>query len=180
MTLLNAGLQVNQKISAIWSIASIALSISAVLSGSYIALKSSVVITPSLMSRWKVGSQANISAPFEVTVPLKLLSSEVIPYRDYMLHRLRSHTDHPDQVTSAIKYSETENGWVITFVYKSTSNMTGNFFTSNSLYILPNGDGEHSVKLMSRGESEWAHGIGTMIRLFSMDFSTKNDNYRAC
>ena len=176
MTILNIGLQVNQKISAIWSIASIALAISAVLSGSFIALRNSVVITPSLMRRWKVGSQANISAPFEITVPLKLLPNEVIPYRDYVLHRLKARLNHPEKMTSSIKYSEIENGWLITFVYRSFSNMTGNFYTSNNIYIILNEDGEYLVKLMVRGDSEWAHDIGTLIRLFSVDFSTKKDN----
>jgi len=175
MTILNIGLQVHQKISAIWSIASIALAISAVLSGSIIALRNSVVITPSLMRRWKVGSQANLSAPFEITVPLKLLPDEVIPYRDYILHRLRAHRNHPQKMTSSIKYSEIENGWVITFVYRSVSTTTGNFYTSNNLYIILNEDGEYLVKLMARGESEWAHDIGTLIRLFSMDFSTNKE-----
>jgi ABC-type antimicrobial peptide transport system permease subunit len=175
MTILNIGLQVNQKISAIWSIASIALAISAVLSGSFIALRNSVVITPSLMRRWKVGSQANLGAPFEITVPLKLLPDEVIPYRDYVFHRLMARRNHPEKMTSSIKYSEIENGWLITFIYRSFSNMTGNFYTSNNLYITLNEDGEYLVKLMVRGESEWAHDIGTLIRLFSVDFSTKKD-----
>lgn len=176
MTILNTGLQVNQKISAIWSVASIALAISAVLSGSFIALKNSIVITPSLMTRWKVGSQANISAPFEVAIPLKLLPDEVNPYIEYIMFRLRTHMDHPDKQTSGIRLSETEDGWVITFAYKSTSNMTGNFYTSNNLYVLPEVEGEHSVRLMSQGEPDWAHDIGTMIRLFSMDFSLNKDN----
>jgi hypothetical protein len=53
---LNIGLQVHQKVSAVWSIASIALAISAVLTGAYAALRNSVVITPSLMRRWKMDS----------------------------------------------------------------------------------------------------------------------------
>jgi hypothetical protein len=173
MTILNIGLQVNQKISAVWSIASIALAISAVLSGSFIALKNSVVITPSLMRRWKVGSKPNLSAPFEITVPLKLLPDEVVPYRDYVVRRLMAHRTHPEKMTSSIKYSETEKGWLVTFIYRSFSNMTGNFYTSNNLYITMNEDGEYLVKLMTRGESEWAHDIGTLVRLFSMDFSTE-------
>lgn len=173
LTILNIGLQVHQKVSAVWSVASIGLAISAVLSGSFIALRNSVVITPSLMRRWKVGSQANLSAPFEINIPLKLLSEEVIPYRDYIFHRLRAHRTDPVKMTSSIKYSEIENGWLITFIYKSTSNITGNFYTSNNLYISLNEDEEYRVKLMSRGESDWAHDIGTLIRLFSMDFSTK-------
>ena len=175
MTILNIGLQVNQKISAIWSVASIALAISAVLSGSFIALRNSVVITPSLMRRWKVGSQVNLSAPFEISVPLKLLPDEAIPYRDYVFHRLMAHRNHPEKITSSIKYCEIEDGWLITFVYRSFSNMTGNFYTSNNLYIILKEDGEYLVKLMTRGESEWAHDIGSLIRLFSMDFSTIKD-----
>jgi hypothetical protein len=127
------------------------------------------------MRRWKVGSKANLSAPYEITVPLKLLPDEVIPYRDYVLYRLMAHRNHPEKITSSIKYSVIENGWLITFIYRSFSNMTGIFYTSNNLFIILNEDGEYLVKLMTRGESEWAHDIGTLIRLFSMDFSTNKD-----
>ena len=153
----------------------ISLSVSAILSGSLIALNNSVVITPSLMRIWKVKPQANLSAPFEVDVPIKLLSEEVIPYRDYILKRIEDYQEHPEKMTSTIKYNEIENGWVISFVYKSTTSMTGNFYTSNNLYITKSDNSEYTVVLMSRGESEWAHDIGTLIRLFSMDFSTQKN-----
>ena len=52
LSILNIGLLVQQKVSAIWSLAAIGLAISAVFTGAYAALQNSIVITPSLMRRW--------------------------------------------------------------------------------------------------------------------------------
>ncbi len=175
LAVLNIGLQVNQKISSIWIIASIALSISAVLSGAFIALRNSVVITPSLLRKWKVVSKTDLADPYEMIIPMKLSGDKVFLYRDYILTELRARRNHPENITSVVKCTEIENGWVISFNYKSVSTVTGNFYTSNKLYITLSEDGEYRVKLFSRGEKEWAHVVGTLIRLFSIDFSTNKD-----
>ena len=47
-------LEVRQKVSALWSLASIGIAMTAVFMGAYVALRSSIVITPSLMRRWKM------------------------------------------------------------------------------------------------------------------------------
>ncbi len=54
MGFLSLTLLVRQKVSAFWSIASIGIAMTAVLMGAFAALKSSVVITPSLMRRWRI------------------------------------------------------------------------------------------------------------------------------
>lgn len=168
LALLNIGLQVHQKVSAVWSIASIALAISAVLTGAFAALRNSVVITPSLMRRWKIDrSTGGFAEPWRVDVPVKLRQEEIAPYLDYVESRLVKLIDHPTQVTSSIRRSETR----IEFIYKSNQATTGNFYTRNDLQVQQNGE-EYLTFLNCVGDPDWVHVVGSLIRRITMDYTT--------
>lgn len=171
LAFLNIGLQVHQKVSAIWSIASIALAISAVLTGAFAALRNSVVITPSLMRRWKIDrSKGGFTEPWEVDVPVKLKLEEVKPYLDYVESRLTQLIDHQLQITSSIVRHTDESR--ISFVYKSYQASTGNFYTRNDLRVIPSGD-EFTAVLKSIGDPEWVHVVGSLVRRITMDYTTE-------
>jgi ABC-type lipoprotein release transport system permease subunit len=173
MTVLNLGLQLNQKVSAVWSAASIAVAISAVLTGAFAALRSSVVITPSLQRRWRIDrTTGGFQEPWHVQVPIKLLPSEVKGYVDYMLRRLNNLRDHPISMTSSIRVTQEDDVWRLSFVYKSTQSTTGNFYTKNELIVKPQPNGEFEVGLDSIGDTDWVHLVGSLIRQFTIDYST--------
>ncbi|MFH2110627.1 MAG: FtsX-like permease family protein [Candidatus Bathyarchaeota archaeon] len=173
MAALNIGLQVHQKVSAVWSMASIGLAISAVLTGAFAALRSSVVITPSLMRRWRIDrTKGGFQDPWTVAIPLKLQPEEVKPYMDYMYEKLGRLQSHPTQITSSIKRFEDGDVKKITFIYKSVQATTGNFYTVNELVVAPHPNGEYGAELKSLGNHDWVHVAGTLIRRLTMDFST--------
>lgn len=173
MAALNIGLQVHQKVSAVWSMASIGLAISAVLTGAFAALRSSVVITPSLMRRWRIDrTKGGFQDPWTVAIPLKLQPEEVKPYMDYMYEKLRRLQDHPTQITSSIKRFEDGDVRKITFIYKSVQATTGNFYTVNELVVAPHPNGEYGAELKSLGNHDWVHVAGSLVRRLTMDFST--------
>ncbi|OGD53129.1 hypothetical protein A3K81_01015 [Candidatus Bathyarchaeota archaeon RBG_13_60_20] len=170
---LNLGLQVHQKVSAVWSLASIALAISAVLTGALVALRSSVVITPSLMRRWRIDrTKGGFQEPWTVTVPIKLQPEEVEQYLEYMYGELFRQRDHPTQVTSSMKRLQEGEVRKISFVYKSVQATTGNFYTTNVLTVRPQPGGEYWVELYSVGDHDWVHVAGSLVRRLSMDYST--------
>lgn len=172
LALLNIGLQVHQKVSAIWSIASIALAISAVLTGALAALRNSVVITPSLMRRWKVNDDAGgFSEPWTVNIPVKLDSQEIGVYLDYIESQLNNLKDHPVNMTSSIKRLDSTT---LSFVYKAAHSTTGNFYTKNELRIEPSEEYFTAV-LSSVGERTWVHVIGSEIRKMTMDYTTEKN-----
>jgi hypothetical protein len=174
MSILNIGLQVHQKVSAVWSVASIGLAISAVLTGAYAALKNSVVITPSLTRRWRIDQEVGgFQEPWRVTVPIKLERSEVEPYVDYVYNRLKKLQKHPVHVTSWIEVYDIENGKKVRFIYKSQLATTGNVYTINELLVEPLENDEYGVHLESLGEREWVHLAGSLIRRITMDFSSE-------
>jgi hypothetical protein len=153
--------------------ASIGLAISAVLTGAFAALRNSVVITPSLMRRWRLDrSTGGFQEPWKVAIPLKLQPEEVEPYIDYMYRRLERLQDHPTQITSSIKRFKEGDVRRITFIYKSVQATTGNFYTVNELLVAPLGAGEYGAELKSLGNFDWVHVAGSLVRRLTMDFST--------
>lgn len=175
MAILNIGLQVHQKVSAVWSVASVALAISAVLAGAYTALRNSVVITPSLMRRWKIdrGSGGYMEA-YRINVPVKLEAEEIEPYIEFIHGRLKRLEDHPLQKTSSIKLEGAGEERRIGFVYKTSQAATGNFYTRNELKITRLPGSEYGATLESMGDPNWAHVTGSLIRRLTMEYSTRD------
>ncbi len=170
LAVLNIGLMVNQKVSAVWSVASICLAISAVVAGALIALRNSIVITPSLMRRWRIDlTQGGFQEPYKIDVPIKLEHAEVDHFLDFMERKLRDLMNHPTHVTSSIKRDANN----IDFIYKSVQTSTGNFYTKNTLKVFPMENGEYGAKLYSLGDTEWVHAVGSLVRRLSMDYSTE-------
>lgn len=173
MPILGASLEVHQKISAMWSLASIGIAISAVLVGAFAALRNSIVITPSLTRKWKISNQPNTNEPFEIPIPVKFERQLLNDFTDYLVQNLKNKENDPVMRTSSIKLAIDGEKRIITFAYKSTVLNTGNFFTKNTIYIEPNGSGEYNVKLFSIADSVWAHETGSMIRQLIMAWSDR-------
>ncbi|MBC8223937.1 hypothetical protein H8E65_05065 [Candidatus Bathyarchaeota archaeon] len=168
-------LEVRQKVSAFWSLASIGIAMTAVFMGAYVALRSSIVITPSLMRRWRMEkSDVKYFEPFEMRVPVRFLQAEMGGYADYMLQALRRLETHPTRSTSSIKTQDLDDGGMrIDFVYKSPGSLAENFFTKNTLLIeMGAEEDEMSVRLRCSADREWAHVAGSLIRMISMRWST--------
>ena len=169
LALLNIGLQVHQKVSAVWSFAAIGLAISAVVTGAFAALQNSVVITPSLMRRWKLDrTNGGFQEPWRVDIPIKLESAEVSNYLEFVESRLRVFENHQTHVTSSFKRDKN----VLNFVYKSYQTTTGNFYTKNMLRVFPLETGDYGAILESLGETEWVRVAGSLVRRITMDYST--------
>jgi ABC-type antimicrobial peptide transport system permease subunit len=167
----NIGLQVNQKVSAVWSFAAIGLAISAVITGAFTALQNSVVITPSLMRRWKLDRNiGGFQEPWRIEIPIKMESAEVKNYLDYVESALRELENHHIQITSSIKRKPNS----LEFVYKSIQTTTGNFYTRNNLLVVPLESGEFGAILESLGETERVHTVGSLIRRLTMDYSSRD------
>jgi hypothetical protein len=174
MAYLNIGLQVHQKVSAIWSVASVTLAVSAVLAGAYAALRNSVVITPSLMRRWKIDRDSGgFQEAYRIMIPVKLEAEEIEPYIEFIHRRLKGLENHPIQVTSSIKLEGAGEGKRITFIYKTAQAATGNFYSRNELKITRLPSGEYGATLESLGDPNWAHVTGSLIRRLTMEYSTK-------
>jgi hypothetical protein len=173
--LLSPTLQVKQKISALWSLASIGISLAAVLVGGVIALKCSINITPSLKRRWAV-EDSKKSDPEEMEFPLKILSSERRNFMDFLIQRIREQERRHDKSTRMIRYEETEGIDTINFIYSSEDARIGGFYSKNTLRLVMD-DGNYSLHLKSVGTDEAEHEAGALIRKIILEWSlSKRDN----
>ncbi|MFA5868343.1 MAG: FtsX-like permease family protein [Candidatus Bathyarchaeia archaeon] len=172
MPLIGLSLEVHQKISAVWSLAAIGIAISAVLVGAFAALRSSVVITPSLTRRWRIEEAGEAGAPWAIPVPMKLDSAEVDGFVEYLLKRLRGFETDQVRKTANIKTETQGDARVVTFIFKSPQSTTGNFYTNNTVRVEPR-DGGYEVRLSSYGALDWAHETGSLIRLIAMEWSDR-------
>jgi hypothetical protein len=167
-------LQVRQKVSAFWSLASIGIANSAILMGALAALRGSVVITPSLMRRWRIDvGDKGVFEPYRMTIPVRLLPEEMDDFTEFVIQALRGLEDHPVRRTSSIKRFDLADGGIrVDFVYRTEGAAAGNFYTKNSLSIDRVEGGGVEVRLVSYGDQEWVHTTGSLVRLFMMRWST--------
>jgi hypothetical protein len=173
MAMLNMGLEVRQKISAAWSIASIGIAMATVIMGVLVALRSSVIVTPSLMRRWRIEQEkAGLEEPYELVIPIKLQPEEVGDFMEFAAESLTSREDDPAMRTSSIRLLRGPDGAInqISFVYRATQGW-GDFYTRNALMAERGPEGVRVV-LRTHGERSWAHTSGTLMRFIAMEWST--------
>ena len=172
MPLIGITLEVHQKVSAIWSLAAIGIAISAVLVGAFAALRSSIVITPSLLRKWKIEEGNGIGSSWEVPIPMRLELEDIEGFINYLLRRLQGFENGEVRRTANIKTEKRGNASAVTFIFKSPQPSTGNFYTRNTVLIEPRGGG-YSLRLESVGSQEWVHETGSLVRLITMEWSNR-------
>jgi ABC-type lipoprotein release transport system permease subunit len=168
-------LEVRQKVSAFWSLASIGIAMTAVLMGAYVALRSSIVITPSMKRRWKIEKKdIKFFEPYEMRIPVRILQTAISGYTDYVLQALRRLETHPTRSTSSIKIQDLDDGGMrIDFIYRSPGATAENFYTKNTLFIEKGvEEDEMNVRLRCSSDQEGAYIVGSLVRMISMRWST--------
>ncbi len=91
MALLAIVVEVRPKISAVWSVAALLISVSAVLVGALAALKYSVDITPSMLRRWKVGEAPAMGTSWAFSIPFRVQADRVDDLFEHVATRFRQH-----------------------------------------------------------------------------------------
>lgn len=164
LTILDIPLSVYQKVSALWSLASLSLSSSVALVGAAVALKTSVVLTPSLMRRWRLRS---VEEAWVIPIPVKLRREEEAEFVRYVVGRLSALSDGMVRRTSFVKLRSLDGGFEISFIYKSAAQALDPFYTKNRLRVE-----RGSAALISTGEERWAYEIGSLLRRIAVEWAT--------
>ncbi len=174
MPALGLAVDVHMKVSIFWSIASIGIAVSAVIVGAIVALRNSVVITPSLVRKWKIeGETGGMGEPWILTIPVKLTASELETFTNFIYSRLVDLLTGDVRKTMNVKKKMEIDGIIVTFAYTSAQSTTGNFFTKNKVIIKKNEEGEFIVMLESQGDRAWAHETGSLLRQYAMAWSNR-------
>lgn len=173
MPTLGLALDVHMKVSAIWSLAGIGIAISAVLVGAIVALRSSVIITPSLNRKWSIeGESVEMGKPWIVPIPVKLNSDEVDEFTDYLYNKLTNLEKGDVMKTRSVKMHSEGDTRVLDFNYM-TINTATNRYTRNTVRVQKSVDDEYTVQLESVGDREWTQEVGSLVRQIVMEWSNR-------
>jgi hypothetical protein len=172
---LTPALQVKQKVSAFWSLATIGFSLAAVLVGGLTALLNSTAITPSLRRRWEVtGSLDEIHKVFDIPLPIRIAEDELEAFKAFILGKLGEASTGSELITRSIKQtstaSPTEALWTVEFTYCSATANLGGTYSKNRL-IIHRGEELFTASLSSEGNEESAWKAGSFIRQMFLDWS---------
>jgi len=164
------GLQVREKVSVEWGIASMFLSgFTAIIASLIPALRSSTLVTPSLLRKWKIRENEN---PLEVNkhmvldLPIKLMTKELEPFTAFIISKL-----HARKIKLEEEPSEKGIQKKISFIYDIPE--LGR--TENEIVIQP-GEKEYDLKLIcsARSTSQQIEAIrttATYVRKLILEWS---------
>ena len=177
MAFFHITLEVRQKVSALWCLAALGIAMAAVIIGAFSALKGSVVITPSLMRRWRLGERVEIGEPIEIVLPIRIPEEEIDDFMDFVLRVLRGYEDNPTVKTEGIKTwrEDTEEKSVrgIRFIYRTVGAAFASFSTNRLIAEKRKEEEFYTLRMLSHGERTWVHQTGSLIRLIIMRWSTR-------
>lgn len=171
MTELRWAPMVQQKVSAVWCLAALGVAVAAVFFGSIIALRRSVMVTPSLKRRWAIewGPESG-GEPTVITMPLRIEEGRLEDFIDFITGSLGRYENPllPAYIGEMKRKSvddETGMHCMLSFVYGEGQTDLKRLKTFNTIIISRTpGEDAHSVSLESRGTREAMHRTGSFVR----------------
>lgn len=177
MTLLQITLEVRQKVSALWCLAALGIAMTALIIGALSALKSSVIITPSLMRRWRIEEKEEFGKPLEIVLPISVPNEEIDDFMDYVLRALRGYENDPVSRTERVRVwsedTEETSKRGIRFIYRTIGGTSGNYSNNKLVAERRTEKKVYTVRLLSMGEKKWIHQTGSLVRMIIMRWSIR-------
>lgn len=158
---------VNQKVSAVWVLASIGVAVAAVVAGTLLALRNTTLITPSFTRNWKLTGAASTGDVWTVPLPTKIKAGEAEGFHSYMVEALaRYNYREASPFIYAVKTSKSENGALdVSFTFREAPSNIGAKTSYNRLRVeAAGGDGTHGAVLESKGTPEAVEATAVFMR----------------
>ncbi len=173
--LVTPALQVKQKVSALWSLGAIGISLAAVLIGGLVALRNSVSITPSLTRRWKVEKKDDTREETRVELPIHAFAEEIEEYTDFIEEKLGEGKKEREMAVRMLKKTVEDDSTVFSFIYSSASGGIASLYAKNRVVIESAEDGTYSTTLFTDGDDESVKKSGGFMRRVCLDWSMKRE-----
>lgn len=181
---LSLAVEVRQKVSAFWCLASVGVAVAAVLAGTGVALRSSAVITPSLLRRWTMDQGTKDSnGQWEFQMPIRLHEDDVDALLNYLKMRIRdqilsSYSIDPGMVARQTKESKIEDSEVhmkdISFNYFFGQNDYLGAFPFSLIAEKKKGEESYTLKLICKGgNEEMIQKKTAFIRMLIVDWNAQ-------
>jgi hypothetical protein len=171
---------VQQKISAKWSLAAIGISVASVTIGSILAMRGSVVLTPSLRRRWGIERLDKTSDDFWVMpLPLQVEEDRIGPFVSFTEEYIKGFggtESAPYIVSVKLEHGEEEGlpRFDVSFYYSESGSIIDRRFVYNRISISRKPEDEaYSVVLESKGEKDAAQLVGAFARKMVFDWAAQ-------
>ncbi|GEM_PF-899382 len=171
--LLNIGFEVYPKVSASWTFSAIVLSIASVIAGTIPALKSSIIVTPSKLMRWKADLKPERAGePWVFYIPVKVSSQELDSLIKCIIDKLKA--------IKEVEGLKLLNRHHIRFRMIVSRGTLGSAGSVNELYPSLE-DGELKIKLLVKSFGEdpdkHAHEVAKLIRSIILRWRSTGPSY---
>ena len=187
LSVFSVAVEVRQKVSAVWSAASLGISLAAVLVGTSVALRYSVGITPSLMRKWTMGQNIREgSGPIEFSLPFRLRENDVDVLFAHVKERVHSYvlssyaSLNPSLVEKMTKVDEKEvaEGHVksIFFSFAFGQHDAIGAFPFGLLAEKKPDEENYALRMVCRGgNADMVNQCGTYMRMLIVDWSARKN-----
>lgn len=179
MSLLSSAPLVHQKISAIWSLGAIGVAAAAATVGVAVAVKGSVVLTPSLERRWALANSPRThTEPWVIPIPARIEADEFEDFMAFMKRILMAHRDRtsiPNITSIREGKGGAEGSWrTLSFWYREGDTGIGGASASCVLHVYDRGDGSfYTTELRSYGPETDIRRSGNFIRALVIKWNTE-------
>ena len=176
MSALSIAIEVRQKVSAAWCLGALGIAATAVVIGAIVAIRSSVIITPSLLRRWKV--EEKLSTPeepwvFTMPIPIEVRQRDINSFISYVRSRLEYEGEVGMRRIERVRQIEEETPEAITKRIKFNYYFGGTYgLTINELVATKGKEEEvYTIKLISKGDEDPVYKTASFIRMLLLKWS---------
>ena len=174
--ILTPALQVKQKVSAVWSLAAIGISMMAVLVGGLSALKNSTSITPSLRRRWTIDKKQDSTSETRIVIPVQVYEEEIDEYIDFIEEKLEEAKKGRTMIVKMPKITQIgEKHWEYWYIYASANSQISALYSRNRLDVEKKEGKTYTTTLFTIGDSESVKQAGSFIRQIGLDWSLQRE-----
>lgn len=173
--------EVRTKVSAIWSLAAVSVSLVAILVGVGISIKSSVIITPSLLRRWSSTEiSPSLGEPWVFPMPLRVRKEDLDSLFNYVINRVLNYFKRMgiSEDSGEIKHIEEEISEVhtksIKFNYRLGRGILIGSFPFQLIASKGRNEKSYALRLyMSRGSKEATSKTASLIRMILIEWDAQ-------
>jgi len=175
------GLKVQEKISAEWGFLSILLSgLTAVIASLIPALRSSTLVTPSLVRKWRMSDEGrlkSVDGAWVLDLPIKLMSREIELFTAFIVKRLREDEAAGMRTVDRVRFEETPSDKGIVRKISFDHYFPERGWSENEI-VIQRGEGEkYDLKLrctfhgVSTNPMDTIHMAATYVRKLILEYS---------
>ena len=177
------GIVVRQKLSLGWSLAALAIGVLASTLGAAIpAVKASVLVTPSLLRRWKIERKpSSAEEPYVFDLPVKIRKSDVNDFVNDLMKHLQDYKEGASYSIRRVRrtYEQTSEATIthVMFTYSFSSHVSS-FLATNAISVVIKREADvGTMQLASTGagpdEEKHIRKIASLIRNFTFEWISK-------